>query len=159
VRIKSGETFTLADINDMGAVQQIWMTVTGNWRFSIIRIYYDGQEHPSVECPAGDFFAAGWGGAHAPLSSLPVCVNPGSAFNCYWEMPFRKRFYMTMENISKDDITLFYQINYTLTDVPENCAYFHARFRRTNPLPYKEVYTILFAGRNREIPENPAEYS
>ena len=48
-----------------------------------------------------------------------------------------------MTNINVDDMTLYYQINYTLTQVPENCAYFHASFRRVNPLPYKNVYTIL----------------
>ena len=64
-------------------------------------------------------------------------------FNCYWEMPFRKRCRITMENIGREDMTLFYQIDYTLTEVPEDCAYFHAQFRRVNPLPYKEVYTIL----------------
>lgn len=50
---------------------------------------------------------------------------------------------MTMTNIADDPMTLYYQINYTLTEVPEDAAYFHAQFRRTNPLPYKEVYTIL----------------
>jgi hypothetical protein len=70
-------------------------------------------------------------------------VNPGSAFNCYWEMPFRRRCRITMENIGKDPMTLYYQINYTLTDVPDDAAYFHAQFRRSNPLPYKEVHTIL----------------
>jgi hypothetical protein len=39
-------------------------------------------------------------------------------------------------------MVLFYQINYTLTSVPDDCAYLHAQFRRTNPLPYKETYTI-----------------
>ncbi len=77
------------------------------------------------------------------MSSLAVCVNPGRAFNCYWEMPFRERARFTLENRSEEQLTVYYQINYTLTDVPEDCAYFHAQFRRTNPLPYKEVYTIL----------------
>ncbi len=142
VKIKAGETFTLADIGEAGAIQQMWMTPTGNWRFSILRIYWDDQEHPSVECPVGDFFACGWG-QFAPVTSLAVCVNPGSAFNCYWEMPFRKRCRITLENIAEEEMVLYYQINYTLTDVPEECAYFHAQFRRTNPLPYKEVFTIL----------------
>lgn len=142
VVIKAGETFTLADIDGMGAIQQIWMTPTGNWRFSILRIYWDGQENPSVECPVGDFFASGWG-RFSQLSSLAVCVNPGSAFNCYWEMPFRKNCRITLTNIAEEDMTLYYQINYTLTEVPEDCAYFHASFRRVNPVPYKEVYTIL----------------
>ena len=143
VVVKPGETFTLADIEGPGAIQQIWMTPTGNRRLSILRIYWDEQENPSVECPVGDFFAAGWGTKFSQLSSLPICVNPGSAFNCYWEMPFRKKCVMTMTNIDSEDMYLFYQVNYTLTEVPPDCAYFHASFRRVNPLPYKEVYTIL----------------
>ncbi|HAA75019.1 TPA: hypothetical protein DCE37_07875 [Candidatus Latescibacteria bacterium] len=142
VRIQPGETFEMADIQGQGAIQQIWMTPTGHWRFNILRIYWDDSEVPSVECPVGDFFACGWQ-RYAQVSSLAVCVNPGSAFNCYWEMPFRKRCRITMSNIAEDPMTLYYQVNYTLTDVPEDCAYFHAQFRRTNPLPYKDVYTII----------------
>lgn len=142
VVIEPGQTFELADIAGPGAIQQIWMTPTGNWRFSILRIYWDGQEQPSVECPVGDFFAMGWG-RYAQLSSLAVCVNPGSAFNCYWEMPFQKHCRMTMTNIADERMVLYYQINYTLTDVPAEAGYFHAQFRRVNPLPYREVYTLL----------------
>jgi hypothetical protein len=142
VIIKAGETFILADIQGAGAIQQIWMTPTGNWRFSILRIYWDDQEHPSVECPVGDFFACGWG-EYAQVSSLAVCVNPGSAFNCYWEMPFRQRCRITVTNIADQDMVLYYQINYALTEVPEDCAYFCAQFRRVNPVPFKEVYTLL----------------
>ena len=59
-------------------------------------------------------------------------------------MPFRKRARITHgEPRPTSDSTLYYQINYTLTDVPEDAAYFHAQFRRVNPLPYKDVYTIL----------------
>ena len=142
VRIAPGETFELADIEGPGAIQQIWMTATGHWRFSILRIYWDGQEQPSVECPVGDFFACGWG-RYAPVNSLAVCVNPGSAFNSYWEMPFRRHCRMTFTNIADDPMVLYYQINYTLTDVPKDTGYFHAQFRRVNPLPYKEVYTLV----------------
>lgn len=142
IHIKPGEVRELANIKGSGAIQQIWMTPTGHWRHSIIRIYWDDQTQPSVECPAGDFFACGWQ-RYAQVTSLPVCVNPGSAFSCYWEMPFRRRCRITMENIAKEQMVLYYQINYTLTDVPDECAYFHAQFRRSNPLPYKEVHTIL----------------
>jgi len=50
---------------------------------------------------------------------------------------------MTMTNIGSDEKVLYYQVDYTLTDVPEDAAYFHAQFRRANPLPYKSVYTIV----------------
>jgi hypothetical protein len=142
VRIEAGQTFELANIAGPGAIQQIWMTPTGHWRYSILRIYWDDQEQPSVECPVGDFFAAGWG-KYAQLSSLAVCVNPGSAFNCYWEMPFRKRCRMTLTNLADEHMVLYYQVNYTLTEVPAECAYLHAQWRRANPLPYKQVYTIV----------------
>ena len=142
VVIKSKQVYDLASIDGPGAIQQIWMTPTGNWRYTILRVYWDNEEAPSIEVPIGDFFGMGWG-KYAQLNSMPVCVNPGSAFNCYWQMPFRKHCRMTIENIADEDMILYYQINYTLTPVPEDAAYFHAQWRRTNPLPYKSVYTIV----------------
>ena len=141
-RIEAGETRELADIAGPGAIQQIWMTVTGKWRNAILRFYWDGQEQPSVECPAGDFFCCGWN-EFSQINGLAVCVNPGSGFNCYWTMPFRRRCRITLENTGDDTISLYYQINYTLTELPEEVAYFHAQFRRVNPLPYQTEYTIL----------------
>ena len=139
--INPKETFTLAEIDESGCIQHIWMTPTGNWRFSILRIYWDDEKEPSVECPVGDFFGMGWG-EYAHLNSLAVCVNPGSAFNSYWQMPFRKKCKITMENLADAPMRLYYQIDYSLTEVPEDAAYFHAQFRRTNPVPYKDVYTL-----------------
>lgn len=142
VKIGPKQNFTLGEINGSGAIQHIWMTPTGPWRYLILRVYWDGESTPSIEAPVGDFFASGWG-SYAKLTSLAVCVNPGSALNCYWEMPFRKSAKLTIENIGDDTAYVYYQIDYTLTDVPANAAYFHAQFRRENPLPYKSVYTIL----------------
>ena len=108
-----------------------------------MRIYWDDEATPSVETPLGDFFCNGWG-ERCNVSSLPVAVNPAGGFNCYWEMPFRKRARITVENLSPDPVAaLYYQINYTLTEVPDDCAYFHAQWRRSNPLPYQEVHTLL----------------
>lgn len=132
VKITPGQTFTLAEIDGPGAIQHIWMTPTGNWRYSILRFYWDDEKEPSVEVPVGDFFGMGWG-EYAPLNSLPIAVNPGSAFNSFWTMPFRKKCRITMENIGEDEMWLYYQIDYTLTEVPEDAAYFHAQFRRSNP--------------------------
>lgn len=142
VRIKSKTTFTLAEIDGPGAIQHIWMTPTGNWRNSILRFYWDDETTPSVETPVGDFFGMGWG-RYAPLNSLPVTVNPGSAFNCYWIMPFRKKCRITMENIDDKDMILYYQIDYALTEIPADAAYFHAQFRRVERVPYKQDYTLV----------------
>ncbi len=142
VRIKPKTVLTLADVKGAGAIQHVWMTPTGNWRTTILRVYWDGEATPSIEVPVGDFFACGWG-RYAQVSSLAVTVNPGSAFNSYWEMPFHSSFRITAENVGDEEMTLYYQIDYTLTDVPADAAAFHAQFRRVNPLPYKQVCTIL----------------
>jgi hypothetical protein len=142
VIIKSQSTFTIAEIEGEGSIQHIWMTPTGDWRFSILRIYWDDEDNPSVECPVGDFFGMGWG-KYSPLQSLAVAVNPGSAFNCYWPMPFHKKCRITMENISDDDMKLYYQVDYIITTVPNDAAYFHAQFRRVNPVRLKDDYIIL----------------
>jgi len=144
VRIPARETFTLADIEGPGCIQQIWLTPAplDRTRWMILRFYWDDETHPSVEVPLGDFFACGWA-RYAQINSLAVCVNPGSAFNSYWQMPFRKKARVTIENLDENQITIYYQINYTLTQVPEDAAYFHAQFRREDPLKQAGLYTIL----------------
>jgi hypothetical protein len=144
IQIAAGEKRLLGEIEGPGAIQQFWIVVSNvRWRNLILRIHWDDQEQPSVESPLGDFFACGWN-RFAQVSSLAVCVNPGRGFNCYWEMPFRKRARITLENRDPEEpVIVYYQINYTLTQVPEDAAYFHAQFRRTNPLPFGQDYSIL----------------
>lgn len=142
VVIKKKTTFTIAEIDGPGQIQHIWMTPTGNWRYSIIRFYWDDETTPSVEVPVGDFFCMGWG-KYAPLTSLAVVVNPGSGLNCYWPMPFHKKCKITMENMDDRDMVLYYQVDYTLTDVPKDAGYFHAQFRRVNPVPFKKDYVLV----------------
>jgi hypothetical protein len=144
VRIQPNSTLTLAEITGPGAIKQIWMTPSplDNTRSFILRFYWDDETDPSVECPMGDFFACGWG-RYCQISSLPVCVNPRSAFNCYWPMPFHKKAKITLENRDDKPMVIYYQINYSLGDVPSDAGYFHAQFRRENPLKTKGIYTIL----------------
>ncbi len=151
LNVPAGETVTLADIAGPGALQSFWFGGSVGRDF-ILRIYWEEQEQPSVECPLADFFALPWvsrgeegtRGSLVQVNSLMVSVNPNRGLNCFWEMPFRRHCRVTLENLHPTDArTIYFQINYTLTDVPEQCAYFHAQFRRVNPLPYKDVYTIL----------------
>lgn len=144
VRIPAGETFVMADVKDMGIINHIWCTDSsdGN-RDSILRIYWDGSEIPSVEVPLGDFFASADSREFRQLTSAAVCINPAKGYNCYWQMPFKTGFKFTIENLMDKELTIYYQIDYQLTEVDDTMGYFHAQFRRVNPLPYKEVYTIL----------------
>ena len=142
VIIKKHTTYTVAEIDGSGAIQHIWMTPTGNWRYSILRFYWDEETTPSVETPVGDFFCMGWG-KFAQVTSVPVAVNPGSGLNCYWTMPFRKKCRITMENIDDEDMVLYYSVDYTLTEVPKDAGYFHAQFHRVNPVPLKKDFVLV----------------
>ena len=159
VVIRPGQTFTVADITGSGAIQQIWLTTHyQNWRRLVLRFYWDGDASPAVEVPLGDFFCNGWG-RFSQVSSLPVAVNPNGGMNCFWEMPFRTAARITLEHVARpgnypigdlprppaasEDAIVYYQVNYTLTDVPDDLAYFHAQWRRSNPLPYKQVHTLV----------------
>lgn len=150
IHIEPGETATLADIRGMGAIQSCWFAGYVGRDF-ILRIYWDDQEIPSVECPFSDFFAHGWlksdAGIHkgpfGQISSLPVVVNPNKGMNAFWQMPFRTRARITLENRGAEVRACYYQWNYSLSEVPKDCAYFHAQFRRTSPIAKGGLHTVL----------------
>jgi len=144
IHIEGKQTVTLVDVDGPGAITHFWITVHPRyWRSLVLRMYWDDETTPSVEAPLGDFFCNGWG-VRSNVNSLPVAVNPAGGFNSYWEMPFRKHARITIENLSPDKAEgFFYQFDYILTEVPSDRAYFHAQWRRSNPLPYGEVHTVL----------------
>lgn len=140
----------MVDIEGSGAIQSMWMSGYVG-RDVILRMYWDDQENPSVECPLSDFFAAAWttnneyifDSDFMQLNSAMIAVNPNRGMNCFWLMPFCKHAVMTIENRSDATRSIFYQVNYTLTEVPEEAAYFHAQFRSAVPLKKGENFVIL----------------
>ena len=144
IDVPGKSTVVLANIAGPGAIQHIWLTVhPTHWRRIIFRCYWDDEKTPSIETPLGDFFANGWC-ERCSISSMPIAVNPAGGFNSYWEMPFRKQARIEIENLAPDEIKgFYYQVDYTLTDIPNDRAYLHAQWRRSNPLPYQTVHPLL----------------
>ncbi len=144
ITVLGNSTITIMDIDGPGVIQHIWITVKKQlYRDLILRIYWDGEETPSVESPLGDFFCNGWC-ERTNIMAIPINVNPSGGFNCYFPMPFRKHARITIENRNPENARgFFFTINYALTEVADDDAYFHARFRRTNPLPYMDDYLIV----------------
>jgi hypothetical protein len=141
--IKAGQSLQLADISGQGVIKHIWMTpASSSWRSLILRLYWDEEKAPSVEVPLGDFFAMGLG-EFAQINSAVVGVNPGAGFNAYWEMPFRKHARITVENRSKDDAVLYYQVDYTVEPISSKAAYFHAQFHNELRTEGTKPYVIL----------------
>ena len=152
ITVESGEERTLAQMSGPGAITSMWFGGAVD-RDAILRLYWEDQSQPSVEAPITDFFGIPWGiqnpqtptaGPLVLLNSLPVAVNPNRGLNCFWQMPFRCACRVTLQNLHPNQAKpCFYQVNYVLADLPDEIAYFHAQFRRVNPLPYSEVYPIL----------------
>jgi hypothetical protein len=147
--IAPGETVELCNIEGHGTITHIWMT--GSFRNNnaaalrsmVIRAYWENQEHPSIECPLGDFM----GSAHAKVNSYQSAVHStgiNSALNIWLPMPFNNKARMTLTNEGDVNISLFYQIDYTLGDRhPENFGRLHVCFRRENPTTLKKDFEIL----------------
>lgn len=137
--IAPGETITLAELEGPGRISHIWFTIAHDVpfysRLLTLRIYWDGEEHPSVESPIGDFFGVGHG-VDQSFQSLPVTVSSdGRARNCYWPMPFEGSARITVTNESEVPCgAIFYYIDWqALESLPEDTAYFHAMYRQEFP--------------------------
>lgn len=146
--IPPGETLVIADLEGPGVIRHIWNTIAANERgyarLVVLRMYWDGEEHPSVECPLGDFFGIGHGIDEAYIS-LPFRVSSeGRARNCYWPMPFRKSARITVTNEGKALVNAFYYyVDWQqLPELPEDTPYFHAMYRQEHPTVMGRNYLI-----------------
>lgn len=152
IRLAPGATATLADLDGPGIIRHIWITVTDQTtaegpfvlRDLVLRIYWEGESAPSVECPLGDFFCCGFGRG-CRVDSLPIAVNPTRGFNCYFPMPFARHVKITLESQHEAEISaFFYQIDYHIdVPLPDDLLHFHARWRREPLTEYQKDYTIL----------------
>lgn len=142
IRLGHGETATLAKIAGPGMIRHIWITCDpSSWRSVILRMRWDDEAEPSVEVPLGDFFANGWC-QRSIVNSHPIAAMTGGGLNSYWPMPFRGAAEITVENRGKDIEQFFFQVDYSLEPIDERAAYFHAQWRRSNPVE-GGLHTIL----------------
>lgn len=150
--IRPGEKVNLANIIGPGIINHIWITVTNKTSESdryvlrdlVLRMYWEDEEKPSVECPLGDFFCCGFG-QECNINSLPITVVPSRGLNSYFQMPFHKSARIELENQHANAISgFFYQIDFTLYDeLPKDTGYFHAQWRRQKITELKKDYVIV----------------
>ena len=144
--LKPGDEVQLCDIEGPGVIRHIWITtrpIPVNLRSLVVRAYWEGQEHPSIESPLGDFM----GFAHGKVESYQSAVHSlgqSAGMNIWLPMPFLKRARFTLTNEGKKDASLFYQIDYTISDeLPSDAGRLHVCFRRENPTTLKQDFVIL----------------
>jgi hypothetical protein len=144
ITLPASSKTNIAEIEGPGTIRHIWITVSEvAYRNCILRMFWDGEETPSVEVPLGDFFCCGHS-LRVKVNSIPIAVNPSGGFNSYWPMPFKKSARIEIENQWHESIGgFFYQIDYELEPVPDDIAYFHAQWRRAVTKIENPDYVIL----------------
>lgn len=109
----------------------------------VLRFYWDGQTHPSIEAPIGPFFGLMHGKVSAYQSAVHS-VNAMAGLNNWMAMPFRQHVKIEITNESDQMTPIFYSIDYTLGDkLPAETGYLHAIYRRENPTTLGEDFEIL----------------
>ena len=147
--MRPGQTATLAEMDGAGCVNHIWVTVANEkmslrpdtlepdfLRRVVLKMYWDGEEEPSVHVPVGDFFGVG----HARSKnfvSAPLQMSPedGKSFNSFFHMPFSDgaRIEVTSE-MEHEDVFFYYYVDYEEFDeLEDGLGRFHAQWRRENP--------------------------
>jgi len=146
--IAKGTSVTLCDIQGSGTIRHIWMTGDFNpkphlLREIVVRAWWDGQEHPSIECPLGDFMGLAQSRV-APYESAVHSIGNNAALNIWLPMPFTSAARIEFANESGEDCMLYYQIDYTLGDKhPADVGRMHTLFRRENPTTLKKDFELL----------------
>lgn len=141
--IQPGETFTLADLTGAGCIRHIWMTLANEGfqvekyahRKIVLRMYWDGEQTPSVQAPLGDFFGMGHG-ITKNFVSAPLQMSPqdGQGMNSWWPMPYGNGARITVTNECDTVLILYYYVDYETYDtLPEDMLRFHAQWHRECP--------------------------
>jgi hypothetical protein len=138
--ISPGQTLTVLDEDGPGMVSHMWFTIASLEPYSlkriVLRIYWDGEETPSVETPIGDFFGLGLGEYYIWNSAMLSVGGDGRALNCFFPMPYQRHARITVTNEGKMPVTKFYfNIDYRKDThpLPPKTLYFHAQYRQAQP--------------------------
>jgi hypothetical protein len=137
--VPAGGSITVFDENGPGQISHIWFTIADREQLHlkkiVLRMYWDGEETPSVEAPIGDFFGLG-NGEYFLYQSAPLAVGADKALNCFFPMPFKKHARITVSNEGRESIeSLYWNIDWRelKAQIPADPLYFHAQYRQAMP--------------------------
>ena len=166
--IQPHEKTVFAEIGGCGIVRHIWCTLSSMLedrvpakhplRRVVLRMFWDGEETPSVEAPLGDFFGMGHG-ITRNFTSAAFAMSPqdGRGMTSYFPMPFHKSARFELENQSDSLLQFFFYVDYEeVRELPPNTGYFHAHFRReANTNGWAETISGLVFKDKGSLPEYP----
>jgi len=160
IDIAPGATATLADLRGAGCINHFYAAPLSFDRMYlrkvVIRMYWDGEDTPSVEVPFGDFFGV-TNGKLRYFTSLLLAVNPGGfgasacdGFNSYFPMPFADGARIEISNDQADaSLRLWYHVDFEQYEaLGEDVSRFHAQWRRENPTSPEAQPAEFWGGAN-----------
>lgn len=120
ILVEPGENRIMADITGAGKITHIWMTTASLnaeeqylHRKLVLRMYWDGEEEPSVEVPLGDFFGLGHGITKNYTSAvLMMSPEDGKSLNCFFPMPFASGARLEIENETQSPVRVYFYVDY-----------------------------------------------
>jgi hypothetical protein len=155
--LAAGETLTLLDEAGAGEISHVWITIASGEKFHlkkiVLRMYWDGENSPSVEAPVGDFFGLGLG-EYFLYQSVPLAVGGDKALNCFFPMPFREHARITLTNEGREKAEAVYwniDMRAYKTGLPEGALYFHAQYRQATPNKAFPENKINLDGKNNYV--------
>lgn len=161
VQFKTTKRVVVADIKGPAEITMIHFAMPAHMsldRSLLLRIYWNGESTPSVECPLVDFFCDPDGTRDVVNTAM---VNVRRGFNCYFPMPFRKsaRVELVYDGPLKPGDELWrsmpcysYVCYRTLPKVPSNVGYFCASWRQEAVrLGLKEYVALETKGQGKLI--------
>ncbi|MFV0520650.1 MAG: glycoside hydrolase family 172 protein [Lachnospirales bacterium] len=163
IDIKPNEKVNIMDYNGCGIIKHIWVTIAEDeselysLRKTIIRMYWDNEENPSVIAPLGDFFGLGFG-IKRPFENFlqSASEDSGRSMNSYFPMPFRKKARIEIENGCNKSIMFYYKIDFEeYRELDESVVYFHAQYNQkkdTQPNQKDKEHLSLSKTENKALP-------
>src|SRR2546430_12746658 len=114
--ITPGQTLSILDVDGPGMISHMWFTINApepyHLKRIVMRIYWDGEESPSVEAPIGDFFGLG-NGAYYGWQSAVLSTGGDRSLNSWFPMPYAKHAKITITNEGRMSVnSLYWNIDY-----------------------------------------------
>lgn len=149
--LRPGEARAVFDLGGPGMIRALYFSLDAEspaaLRSTVLRIYWDDRESPSVEAPVGDFFGNGY--RKRPFQSLLMGLSGGGEYYAFFPMPFDRRALIEVANESPvETVSIRARVVSSWAPVDRELGRFHAKWRR------QEMVGVDLDGSNRSADHN-----
>lgn len=153
MKIASGAAKTVYALPSEGVITQLMLLPSPfdseTLRNARLKIYFDGMSDPSVDVPISHMFLSGY--SEEEIISAPAGMKTSGYYYFFMPMPYWNGFKIEVENGSAQELTLSYDIRYTLEAMNRDAGTFYAVYKRENPLSLEDYVIADVSGRGHYV--------